>query len=403
MNTILNIVLIVASFVVTVICTIAEFKVSDKKAKKLLVIPIVAAVITMLISISSMEVPNPEIDHKADNSLITISAEKGLSIEYRVLTGKNTDKWIKYKEPFSVEKDGIIYARASFLWKHSERVEQKVYVMENGLVYFEGENISDKLVSIKAEYNVKDPVAGKQSGNHYVGYEIKKNDIKVIGTDGEGNEKEIADFTYSPQILKAGKNDIVVTYTIAENTDIQTHLYVYGDTPALIKMRAEYVGGTLYIGETLDNSDFTVKGIYEDGTEKLINDFSISKINLQEGENTVTILKDGVSLDVEVNAVNKWSITGKEIEPNDEIQNANEIDVNVKYSGNLKDENDVDYYRLRIEKKGKLVIKLTHAKLDDDGDIWVVSLMDQQEDTRVELRSNGKNAETTSSPVRVAA
>lgn len=124
---------------------------------------------------------------------------------------------------------------------------------------------------------------------------------------------------------------------------------------------------------------------------------------MQEGENTVTILKDGVSLDVEVNAVNKWSITGKEIEPNDEIQNANEIDVNVKYSGNLKDENDVDYYRLRIEKKGKLVIKLTHAKLDDDGDIWVVSLMDQQEDTRVELRSNGKNAETTSSPVRVAA
>ena len=67
----------------------------------------------------------------------------------------------------------------------------------------------------------------------------------------------------------------------------------------------------------------------------------------------------------------------------------------------LKENGDVDYYRLRIDKKGKIVIKLTHPKIDKSGDYWIVSLLSQSDNERVDLRASGTDAETNSSPVRV--
>lgn len=388
-------------FVVAIIVAFAEHHPDTTQKKVLFAGSVIFAIAAFASFFLINDVPAPDIDRETDYSAIILSAEKGMHIEYRVSTNEeSSEEWIKYEKPFRLEKNAVVYARATTLWFKSEQVFRDVYVSENGLVYFGGaDKPGDMIVNIKAIYNYTDASVGN-AGNHYIGYEIKKSDIKVVGTDMKGNEKEITDFTYSPQILSAGKNDIQVEYLIAADISVRTYLHINGDTPAMIKLDAKYLGGNIYLDTILDSSDFYVEATYEDGTIKTVTEYSISPTEVKEGKNKITIAKDGLSDILELTAINRETITEYETEPNDEIKNADEIDVNVKYSGMLYEEGDVDYYRLRLEKKGKVVIKMTHPKMDEDGDFWVVSFLNQEEDIRVGMTSSGRDVETTSSPVR---
>lgn len=380
--------------------------VSNKKDKKVLTIfAIIAAIAAFASSFIFNDVPKPNINREPDYSAVVLSADDGFDIEYRISTnGDSSNEWIKYDKPFKLERSAIIYARAKTLWYKSEEEYRAAYLSENGLVYFgSAEEPSDTILSISASYNIKDPIVNKQAGNHYEGYEIKKEDIKVTGITINGEEKEIKNFSYSPRILKLGKNTIKVEYSIADEMSISSNLYVNGDSPALIKLSSKYIGGNVYLDTKLDSTNFSVKGTYEDGTQKDISGFSVSPTEVKEGKNIITITKDGLSDTVEINAIDRETITENEVEPNDEISSANDIDVNVKYSGNLKDEDDVDYYRLYIKQKGNIYIKLSHPKIDDGGTFWNVSFLSQDEEPIVELNSTGKNVDTTSSKARVSA
>lgn len=390
-------------FVTAIIVAIVEHHPDNKKEKILFVGAIIVAITTFVLLFFDNDVPAPYIDREADYSAIILSTDEPMDIEYRISTnGEFSDEWIKYEKPFKLERNAIIYARASTLWFTSEQVFRDVYVAQNDLVYFSSvEEPGDTIVSINADYNYRDTADG-ETGNHYIGYEIKKSDLKVVGVDLNGNEKEITDFAYSPKVLKSGKNDIEVKYSIASDVSVDTHLYINGDIPAMVKLNVNYIGGNLYLDDALDSTNFSVKGTYEDGTVKEITGYSISPTKVTEGKNKITITKDGLSDVIEITAIDRETITENESEPNDEIRNANDIEVNVKYSGILKDSDDADYYKLRLDKKGKIIIKLTHPKLDEDGVFWVVSLLSQEEDTRVELSSSGRNVETTSSPVRLS-
>ena len=74
------------------------------------------------------------------------------------------------------------------------------------------------------------------------------------------------------------------------------------------------------------------------------------------------VTKDGLSVEVIINAVDKDSITEEEKENNDDINTANDIETNVRYTGRLQEEGDVDYYKIQLEKKGKIVLRFKHAK-----------------------------------------
>lgn len=390
-------------FIVAIIVAFAEHHPDNKKEKILFVGAVMFAIAAFASFFLINEIPTPHIDREADYSAIILSTDEPMNVEYRISTnGDSSDEWIKYDEPFKLERNAIIYARASTLWFTSEQVFRDVYVTENGLVYFSGvEEPGDTIVSIQAFYNYKDTTTNGDASNHYAGYEIKKGDIKVVGTDLKGNEKEITDFTYSPKILKSDKNDIEIEYSITNDISVKSHLYVNGNVPNMIKLDAKHRGGNIYLDTVLESNDFIVEGTYEDGTVKKITGYSISPTEVKEGKNKITITKDGLSDVIELTAIDRETITENESEPNNEIKNANEIDVNVKYSGALKNEDDVDYYKLRLDKKGKIIIKLTHPKIDEGGEFWITSLLSQQEDIRVEMRSSGRDAETKSSPVRV--
>lgn len=388
------------------IAAIVTAIISYSKDKKLIT---VFAVITGIAAFASSfiinDVPKPHINREADYSAIVLSVDEPLDIEYRISTnGDSSNEWIKYDGPFMLDKSAIIYARAKTLWYTSEEEYRAVYLSDNGLVYFgSAEEPSDTILSINATYNFKDPVVNGHAGNHYDGYEIKKEDIKVTGITISGEEKDIKNFSYSPRTLNLGKNTIKVEYSIADDMSISSILYVNANTPELIKLSSKYIGGTVYLDTELDSTNFSVKGTYEDGTQKDITGFSISPNEVKEGKNTITIAKDGLSDKVEINAIDRETITEYEAEYNDDISNANDIDVNIKYTGSLSDEDDVDYYRLYVRQKGSIFIKITHPKIDDSDTFWKVSLLSQEENSILELESTGKNVETTSSKARLSA
>lgn len=374
-----------------------------KKNKKIMWISIVAAAVALALALLTNNVSSPTIHRESDHSAIIITTDEPMDIEYRIATDTYSDNdWVKYEEPVTLEKSAIIYARAKTLWFTSPETSRVAYLLDNGLVYFSDvEKPRESVLSINATYNYKDPENG-QAGNHYNGYEIKKEDIAVTGITVDGEEKEITNFSYSPRFLSENTNTIKVEYVITDETSLVSNLNVNGDSPQLIKLIAKYTGDNVYLDTVLDSNDFSVKGIYEDGTQKDITGFSVSPTEVKEGKNKITISKDGLSSIVELSAINRETITENEVEPNNEIRSANDIDVNVKYSGNLKNEDDEDYYRIYLKEKGKIILKLTHPKLDDDGAFWKASLLSQGDDPIVELTSSGKNVETLSSPARVA-
>lgn len=367
-------------------------------------VSLMGIVVLFIPSLFNNVVRPPSINREDNHSAITLYTDEPMAtIEYKISTDKDGGKWIEYKEPFKLDHGAIIYARTRVLWYTSEETDREVYVTENGLVYFSVIEIpKESINSIKATYNYKEPVINKSGGNHYVGYEIKKDDIKVIGKTLEGKDKEITDFTYSPKILKEGSNTIEIEYFITDKNSVKTNLYINGDSPKMIKLKGKYIEDVLYSGTTLDSNDFSVKGEYEDGTIKEITGYSISPTEIKKGNNKITLVKDGLSNIIELKAVDRWSITEKESEANNNIVTANEIDVNIRYTGVINEDGDVDYYKFDLDKKGKISIKLTHSKLDKDETFWKASLLSQEENSIVDLDSTGKNVETTSSSARVS-
>ena len=97
------------------------------------------------------------------------------------------------------------------LWIYKSKPKYRdVYVAENGLVFLgSADEPVDSIKEINAKYIYRN-AEGKKAGNHYARYQIKKEDICVTGVYLENNEKNIADFAFSPQKFKGGINDIEV-------------------------------------------------------------------------------------------------------------------------------------------------------------------------------------------------
>lgn len=360
-----------------------------------------SAAVAFLVSFTMIQIPEPEISRTNDYSAIVLDAEKPLSIKYKVRID-GVEEWKKYDKPITLNKSAVVYAQSKLLFLSSKRVDRQVFVEENGLISFGGaDSPRETLKSITAEYVYRDP-QNEKSGNHYVGCEISKNDIQVTGVNLKGESCEVNDFTYSPQVLEAGKNDIQISYDLPNGKSITTHLYINATKPQMLKMTAQYQGGMMFAGSELSNDSFVVKGKYEDGTEQELSGYSISDTSVKLGKNTVVITKDGQSVTLELNAVERDSITENEKEPNDDISSANDIEPNVKYTGNLKDEDDVDYYKIQIEKKGKIVLNFKHPKIDNEYSIWNVCLQGTDESEKINMNVTGEAANVDSNTIRVA-
>lgn len=392
------------NFVIMVISIITAFyQYDNKKDKKQRGIFICACAIACFTFIYTLvgghyTMPTVYISREADHSAVVLDTDEPVKIEYKL---EGQEEYTKYEGPFKLDHKTVIYARSK-MWTWTSAVERRdAYLTDTGLVYFgSADEPGESIKEINAEYIYKD-AGGNKSGNHYAGYQIRKQDIHVTGIDLNGEEKEVTEFSYSPNVLENGKNDIEVTYSLTDEQSIKTHLYIEANDPILIKLRAKYTGRRIFAGTELSDDNLLVKGIYEDGTEQNLTDYSISQREVKEGKNKITITKDGLSVDLELDAVDKGSITEQEQEPNNEISSANEIDCNVKYTGRLRDEEDVDYYKIRLDQKGKIVLNLQHPKIDERNVLWKVGLVGLDESEKVSMDVTGEESEKKSSAVRV--
>lgn len=363
-------------------------------------IGLISAILSFLMGILVIKLPAPQITRLEDYSAIKIYTDKGVPIQYKIrVDGK--EEWKEYTEPIKIKQTTVVSARTRIFLYKSEEVYRDVFVEDNGLIDFGGADIPKKsLKQLKASYTYKDP-QDDRAGNYYAGCEIAKNDIQVNGTDLDGNTTEVTDFTYSPQILQSGKNDIKISYTLVNGATINTHLYIEATQPKLIRLKADCKEKTWFSGVELSNDDLTVKGTYEDGTEKEVTGYALSETKIKQGKNKIVVTKDGLSVEVIINAVDKDSITEEEKENNDDINTANDIETNVRYTGRLQEEGDVDYYKIQLEKKGKIVLRFKHAKIDSGYTYWQVYLLGMDETEKTGMDVTGEQSESVSSAVRV--
>lgn len=68
-------------------------------------------------------------------------------------------------------------------------------------------------------------------------------------------------------------------------------MYIEANDPILIKLRAKYTGRRIFAGTELSDDNLLVKGIYEDGTEQNLTDYSISQREVKEGKTKLLLQK----------------------------------------------------------------------------------------------------------------
>ena len=148
--------------------------------------------------------------------------------------------------------------------------------------------------------------------NYYIDENFSDSDFTVFGIYSNGDRKILEDFSINPtKPITEGNNNITFTYgNVTKSTNIKVIPH------KVISLEAEYIGPSLWEGDTLINEDFRVVETLDNEKKQEINDFELQYDDIQEGENLITVTKDGVSQKITLVAQN--SPTGEAtIEPSD--------------------------------------------------------------------------------------
>ena len=88
--------------------------------------------------------------------------------------------------------------------------------------------------------------------------------------------------------------------------------------------------------------------------------------------------KETYTLNVTYTPVSETT-TYYEAEFNNDAESANPISVNTPYSGNIRNDNDVDYYSINLDNPGSLAIQFSTSSNEDNRDFWDIYLLDENE------------------------
>lgn len=145
----------------------------------------------------------------------------------------------------------------------------------------------------KATWATKGVISGIDISKtkYYVGEELDKTTITVyIRSDDTGNVVKASSGSYefnTEVVRRVGKNAITITY---KSTGYKYTFYVDGIERKVESIEAEYTGGKVKVGSTLNPSAFTITAKYSDGSTAEVTDFSINPtICKREGANTISI------------------------------------------------------------------------------------------------------------------
>jgi len=256
---------------------------------------IAGAILAGLLAIVTLEIPVPEIyTTQGDleyNNMIYIKCDWPLQVWYTLDPyGNPEENGSKYEEPIHLEKSVSISAKASFFGiKWSEPVSKDIVITSNNeLNIIETNEPGSSIVSITATLN-EEPL--------FPGDELSKGTLSVKGTTISGSSVAISDFAFSPIIISAGENRIIVTYQ-----DLECEVLYFAHYPQLVNIQAKYTGETLIEGSSIMAEDFEVIGIYENGTQTELTDFTIKpSIAEKPGNLQVKVIKGSISTTTTIN------------------------------------------------------------------------------------------------------
>lgn len=144
--------------------------------------------------------------------------------------------------------------------------------------------------------------------NKHIGSKISKEDFKVIGTNNKGDEVELKNFNISHTVLKSAENDVKIEYATSAGT-VSTTLHISVTENFVVGVEAKYIGKSVFVGEDVNDDDFEVYAVWDDGAKTKVQDYNVDDPTLSDDSSIVTVsitddLGNNFYTDVKIKAVN---------------------------------------------------------------------------------------------------
>lgn len=285
----MTLILLVVSFILAVI-TLAV----NGKGKVAFGVGTVAAAISAAISFAAMSIPKPEIYTTNGNSVkeneVYFSTEWPLTVKYTLVPYDDPMKnGEEFKENIPIIRSMAVSAKATLFGIKWSELESKDIIIGNNneLAIIDPNSPGSSIMKISA-YLV--------GSRYFPGDTLSKNDMKVEGETLAGDKVVIEDYSFSPDVMVEGKNEIQITY---KNLEYIIHHTVL--PPEMVDIGVEYISDDLRVGDILTTDMFKVTGIYENGNHTELTEFSIEPERFEEnGEKEITITVDDMKKTVPV-------------------------------------------------------------------------------------------------------
>lgn len=178
------------------------------------------------------------------------------------------------------------------------------------------------------------------TGTIYVGDNLTKNMFRVTANYNDGSSEVVSDYTFTPvTMLNDGEQVVTFTYEGKEATATVTVVAL-----SVTRIRASWIGGTIFKGTAFTKSMFTVTAEYNNGTSRTVSDYTFSPATANSTPTTlVTIEYEGktTGLNVYVSdatatnlVVNSYTLNSgvARIYPGDKFLEKGKFNVTVNYS-----------------------------------------------------------------------
>ena len=230
------------------------------------------------------------------------------------------------------------------------RIGTKTITVEyQGLTATFDVEVKEKPVSLVSIAIVKKP----DKVSYFVGEEFDSTGLTVNAIYDNGTEKEITDYTLSGYESTVGVKTIMVNYNDFTATfDVE----VKEKPVQLLSINViKQPDKTVYVlGENLNTEGMILLGIYSNGTVKTIEDYSVSELTNDVGEQTVTVSFAGLTAEFKVTVENKQLLIG---------------DANLDGSITISDVTAIQYYLAELAEFTDEQLALADTNGDGEVDI----------------------------------
>ena len=178
------------------------------------------------------------------------------------------------------------------------------------------------------------------TGTIYVGDNLTKNMFRVTANYNDGSSTVVSDYTFTPvTMLNAGEQVVTFTYQGKETTATVTVVAL-----SVTRIRASWIGGTIFKGTAFTKSMFSVTAEYNNGTSNAVSDYTFTPATANSTPTTLVIIEyEGKTTGLSVNVidaiasilvVNSYTLNSgvARIYPGDKFLEKGKFNVTVNYS-----------------------------------------------------------------------